>query len=404
MNPRHVRDALVVIALVVICAAAFVLDTLLMRAMTERLQMNDFGKFYYSTRAFLDGRDMYAPSPATNLRFENTPDLQYLNMNPPHFHLLVLPLSTLEPRYAVAVWMAVSVFALIVSLLLIAREIPIKWNSVRVMAAVCGVLAFAGTQAFFLTGQISMLLMLAMTLCWRDARRGRWGAAGVWLGVCSSVKPFVLIFLPYLLATRRFRAAGVALVTAASCFAIGVLVFGVQNSLSWYRALSQSGDWAWAEMNASAFGFFRRVFDTQPIAPPVLVKPQLVKLWMAAAGVIGGVTLVVAATDKSSSAVDRAFAMLLIAALLISPLGWIYYMTVVAGPVAAVVFEPRPHGRHGWLSIGIGTVAAVGLLWPHPLLGAFQPSRWATLVFTSAYFWAALAAWMWLALYRWDQA
>jgi hypothetical protein len=31
------------------------------RYMFERLHMNDFGKFYYSTQYFLAGQDMYAP-------------------------------------------------------------------------------------------------------------------------------------------------------------------------------------------------------------------------------------------------------------------------------------------------------------------------------------------------------
>src|SRR5438552_5303216 len=100
----------------------------------------------------------------------------------------------------------------------IRREIGGTWTPVGALVAIFVILAFAGTQAFFLTGQISMLLMLAVTLCWIDARRQRWTAAGIWLGVCISIKPFVLIVLPYLLLTRRFRAAAIAATTAAACF------------------------------------------------------------------------------------------------------------------------------------------------------------------------------------------
>ena len=45
---------------------------------------------------------------------------------------------------------------------------------------------------------------------------------------------------------------------------------------------------------------------------------------------------------------------------------------------------------------GLIAIALAGFFWPHPLLGILQPNRWATLVFTSAYFWASLAAWVWL--------
>ena len=195
-----------VVALGALCAVAFLLDALLLRKMLE-LHMNDFGKFYYSARAFLDGGDMYAPSPATNIGIGAAANLQFLNMNPPHFHVMVLPFALLPPDLAAILWMVVSLVALMMSVVLIGRELEVRWTPITILGVAFSVLAFSGTQAFFLTGQVSMLLMLAMTVCWIAARRGRWTAAGVWLGICLSVKPFVAIFLPYLIATRRYRAA-----------------------------------------------------------------------------------------------------------------------------------------------------------------------------------------------------
>jgi hypothetical protein len=51
-----------------------------------------------------------------------------------------------------------------------------------------------------------------------------------------------------------------------------------------------------------------------------------------------------------------------------------------------------------WWSALLSGVAVAGFFWPHPLLGLFQPSRCATVLVTSAYFWAVLAAWTWLML------
>lgn len=392
-------NTIVTAALTALCAGAFVVDALLMRTMIIRFHMNDFGKFYYSARAYLDGGDMYAPSPATDLRFVQAPDLQYLNMNPPHFHLLILPVAPLEPATAVLLWMSASLFALVGAVMLISHEIRMVWNARRVALAVFGILAFAGTQAFFVTGQLSMLLLLAMTICWLDARRGRWTSAAVWLGACLSVKPFLLIFAPYLAVTRRFRALGVVLATAAACFLIGTAVFGADAYAAWYRALGQSGDWTWASMNASVLGLFRRSFDANPSVVPLTVAPRVVRLWIPVAGTIGIVTFVAALRDRTESATDRAFALLLVAAQLISPLGWIYYVTIAAGPAAAVAVrshEPRLRSR----TTVLAAVAGVGFVWPLPLLSAFQPHGWATLVVASIYFWATLAAWMWLLVRR----
>jgi alpha-1,2-mannosyltransferase len=388
-----VKTGLLAAALAAIGAAAFVLDVALMQGMTRQLHMNDFGKFYYSARAYLDGGDMYASNPATDLKFAEAPELQFLNMNPPQFHLVVLPLAMLTPELAVTIWLGLSILALVVSILLIVREIGVTWTPMRLLAVVAGALAFAATQSFFITGQLSLLLLLALTVCWVAARHGRWMAAGALLGASASVKPFLLFFVPYLMLTRRFRALAVVAVVAVVSFGAGWFVFGGDAYRAWYRALSQSGDWAWAVMNASTLAWFRRAFDRQPIGTPLVVAPALVKGWVVAAVAVGVVTLVA----SMRSDVDRSFALLLVAAQLMSPLGWIYYLWLPAGPVAAVAMRRQRDGVQ-WTPAtrALLAVAAIGFVWPMPFLLAFRGHAWATLTFASIYFWATLALWLWL--------
>ena len=117
-----VVDVASVIGLAVLCTIAFLWDVVLVRVMVA-LNMNDFGKFYYSARAFLAGHDMYAPSPATQLGAGQLPGAQQLlNLNPPHFHLFVIPLAGFRPGIAVAVWMFANTFALVISLLIAAAR------------------------------------------------------------------------------------------------------------------------------------------------------------------------------------------------------------------------------------------------------------------------------------------
>jgi alpha-1,2-mannosyltransferase len=399
-----VKTGLLAAALAAIGAAAFVLDVALMQGMTRQLHMNDFGKFYYSARAYLDGGDMYASNPATDLKFAEAPELQFLNMNPPQFHLVVLPLAMLPPELAVTIWLGLSILALVVSILLIVREIGVRWTPMRLLAVVAGTLAFAATQSFFITGQLSLLLLLALTVCWVAARHGRWTTAGMLLGVCLSVKPFLLIFTPYFLLTRRFRALAVGAVTAAASFCVGWLVFGGAAYRAWYGAVAQSGDWAWTPMNASLLSVFRRTLDANPIGTPLIVAPSLVKGWLAAAAIVGIVTLAacvpVARPSPSSGRaadVDRSFALLLVAAQLISPLGWIYYLWLPAGPVAAVAMQRQRDGV-AWTPAtrAFLAVAAIGFVWPMPFLLAFRNHAWGTLTIASIYFWATLAIWAWL--------
>ena len=48
--------------------------------------------------------------------------IQFLNLNPPHFHLILLPLAPLTRSPALVAWGIVSLVCLVLSLRLIARE------------------------------------------------------------------------------------------------------------------------------------------------------------------------------------------------------------------------------------------------------------------------------------------
>jgi hypothetical protein len=114
------------------------------------------------------------------------------------------------------------------------------------------------------------------------------------------------------------------------------------------------------------------------------------------------VSLAAAAADSGDRGVDRGFGLLLLAALLISPLGWTYYWWLALGPMVAVVGSwwgreacpersPVPNG--GRWRRALLFVAVPGLVWPLPATFAFQPSAWTTVLPGSAYFWATLALW-----------
>ena len=422
-RPQSLADAAAIPALLILCAGFLFWDLLLARSMAGPLHMNDFGRFYDSGRAFLENRDLYAPGPTALLQVGAATGVQFLNLNPPHFLLLIVPLALLPPADALTIWMGLNIFAFALSVLLIARELGLAWNPRRLLAVGAGTLAFAGTQAFFVTGQLSMLVLLAMTLSWIDARRGRWNTAGVWLGLAMSLKLFLLIFVPYLLPAGRRVALITALATAGLVTALGWLVFGAGAYTSWIHALGKSNSWAWAAMNASAFGLFRRTFGVSPYYAPAAIVPGLVPAWLGVAGLVGIVTLWTVAVDRTPWRTDRAFGLLLAASQLISPLGWIYYLCLPAGPVAALALRQKgadlsggstalqvreeggPEGLHytlgrsrgRWRTV-LGGIAVAGFLLPTGLLLVGQPHAWATPLVGSAYFWATLALWLWLLL------
>ena len=306
------------------------------RVMVSRMEMNDFGRFYYSARLFLNGQDMYGPTPATPVVVAPGVVHEFLNMNPPHFHLPLLPLAMLPPRFALLLWTLASVAVLGWSLRLIARELQIKLTPTGLLWGVAAIVMFSATGTVIATGQLSLLLLLPITLAWLSARQGAWIRTGLWLGFAMSLKPFLCFFLPYFILRRRWEAAFAAIAAVAGAFGAGAVIFGTAAYAAWVRALG-STDWTWAAMNGSVLGVLTRTLSGSPYFTPMASAPDLVRpLWLALAAAVAVTTLAALWRDDTRDAVDRGFFLVLLGAQLISPLGWIYYFWLPAGPAAAL--------------------------------------------------------------------
>ncbi|MGO9621960.1 MAG: glycosyltransferase family 87 protein [Desulfobaccales bacterium] len=364
---------------------------------------NDFGKMFNTTQSLLNGKiDGYINSPTTLTLLSKYWYDYLLNMNPPHLHFIMLPLIYFNIHTAFMIWMSINGICLIISLILIIRESGIKLNPSRGFFIIFGVLILASTTANLPTGQLSFFLLLPITLAWIAARRGNWEVMGLFMGLAVSVKLFLLIFLPYLALRRQFRALAVTCLTVSACFAAGVLVFGMEAHRAWIRALS-SVSWAWIPTNLSVMGFLTRAISQSPGFMPIFNAPGLIKpLWFVGAGLLGLITLAVAALDTTDHAVDRGFALLLLGALLISPLGWVYYLWFAMGPSVILVkscyetnkLADSPKGSRVRLRNCLFIAAIPGLVWPILGLFWFEPSIWATILIGSIYFWTVLALWL----------
>jgi hypothetical protein len=82
---------------------------------------------------------------------------------------------------------------------------------------------------------------------------------------------------------------------------------------------------------------------------------------------------------------DRALFIALAASLLASPLGWVYYVPVLGGPLAALAV--RHQLSAAWY------VALSGFLIPHFILYPFR-SHFFALTAASVYAWSLLALWL----------
>jgi hypothetical protein len=371
---------------------------------------NDYCRFHTTAAAYWQGEAMYSWHATTPAKVKDR-EMDMWNMNPPHFHLLIFPLVPLPMNAGFAIYALVSVVCLVASLRILATELNLKPAPRTRQFYLLGLLAFCGMNALLMTGQLTWLLMLPVVLGWRAARRSEWGWAGIFLGVSMSLKPFLLILLPYLVFKKYWNGAISCALATAGCFSLGVIVFGVEEHRAWIEGLGKADGWAWLPMNGSLWGFLTRNAGPSLFYYPALVvsTAALKWIWLSLGSVIGVITLLAAVGDRSEQQIDRAFALLLVASLLLSPLGWTYYFWLPLAPVVALFPRWLSHSgltveplrdRSVW-SRRLIWASVPGLLCPLQLTGVFQPWAGATAIFASIYFWSLMLVWLALILDAW---
>lgn len=342
------------------------------------LPANDFGRMYTSAALFVRGEDMYAWTKAAPALLDTKGhQIDLYNMNPPHFHLILLPL-TLLPGIGAAfiVFWLVSLCCLYVCLRWTLEATGVEINEERRRVAIVLGLGFCGTSAMLFTGQLTFLLMVPVTLAWLAARRGQWTKSGALLGIALSVKPFLGVLLAYYCWRRHWRAVASCLGACVLCYALGVAVFGWESHVSWRARLAASEGWAWLPMNASLTAILTRAFSESIWYVPVvdLGTRAVWFLWLLIGGAMGLLTLLASGRGDDVESVDHDFGLLLIASVLFCPLGWVYYLWLALPPLMAVIVRRQavvsgPTLWPRWL-LAIVLVCAA---WPIVGTRPFQP-------------------------------
>jgi hypothetical protein len=177
--------------------------------------------------------------------------------------------------------------------------------------------------------------------------------------------------------------------------ALGLAVFGVESYREWLR---QAGEITWRAhyMNASFLGVFERCIGRLSGYARVVRAPELViPLAIVASGLVGLLTLRrITPGDDSPQGSDREWAAWLLASLLMSPVGWIYYVWLALPPLVVVVARADPCARKRPRDLVL-LFGVLGLLWRGSMTVWGQPHAWATVVSGCMYFWALLALWGW---------
>ena len=325
----------------------------------------------FDLRVYLMGGELAKNKPAYLYAWKYEPGIQFTYT--PFAALLFALITWVRFRVLLDLLALVSLASLAVTVWIAFRELG--W---RGMARTGGTLLVTGValwlqpvQRTLFLGQIELVLMalIVWDLCQPDRR---WWKGAV-TGIAAGIKLVPLIFIVYLLVTRRFRQAGVAVAAFAVTVLAGFTVLPHASRQWWWHGdfLQASRTGFIGEMlNQSERGLITRLVGSVASAEP---------LWLAIAIVtgIGGLA--------AAMLLDRAgntFAGLMVCALtalLVSPISWDHHWVWVAPGLAvlidAAVRAGKGRARAAWIAAAAAVVVAFGAwprLWPGGDTGLLQ--------------------------------
>jgi hypothetical protein len=195
-------------------------------AVHQRLERGfDFGVFYFAANMVLDGSRHALYDIAAQHRFQALFDRppETLFRNPPVALVPIIALAKLPMTVAFALWTAISMALLVLSLKILEGETGIRLGNWPILAS----LAYVPVMACLLHGQFSLLVLACYAVCYAQWRRGRLFLGGMILAIVTIKYQLVTGFVVVLLFKRKWRelagfTAGSTLLLAASTAIVGV--------------------------------------------------------------------------------------------------------------------------------------------------------------------------------------
>jgi alpha-1,2-mannosyltransferase len=263
--------------------------------------------------------------------------------------LFVLPLAWLDYRWAFLVWNLVGLVVLAATVRLVVRELGWSLDPTAVLLLVAALMAWSPLWNVVEHGQSGLVLLGLLAVGWRALRRRGEVHAGIALGTATALKVHPGLLLLYLVLTRRWCAFVVA--TATILVLIG-LTTAIAGADAWTRfatlGLPELRRW-WPDWKGvSLTAFVTRLLMPDERSIPIVRSPELAgALIVVGTLAVLGVTALMCKRDRAG--LDRGFALVTTAALLVSTVAWPHYFVVLLLPLALVLGKPPARDRR-WLA------------------------------------------------------
>ena len=273
----------------------------------------DFDTFWRSSRAFLEGGDVYETG------------AELVNLNPPLWVLLFAPFAVPDPLTGFRLFAALTAVLMAASLLWMAAELrPWRVGPLVGSLVLVALLVSSPHLATLALGQMYPVLCLGLVAAWALDRRGRYLPSGAALGLVVALKPSLAPVLLWPIVRRRWGASLAAVVSGAAATLVGVVVLGPGATLQWIGLLRDeplSPYWDNASLPAAA----ARLFTEHEFGRPLAELPWAVPF----VGILGLVLVFLTAYVVRRDPEAGLWA-LVAASLLASPIAWNNYLLLLA--------------------------------------------------------------------------
>jgi alpha-1,2-mannosyltransferase len=319
----------------------------------------------FDLNVYLHGGELARTNPSTLYTWQLQPGIQFTYT--PLAALLFALVTSVPFHVLLDIAAGLSIAALTVTVWIAFRELGWRGRARTGAALLVTGLAFwtEPVQRTLFLGQIELLLMVLIVwdLCQPDRRW--WKGAGT--GIAAGIKLVPLLFIVYLLITRRFKQAGVATAAFAATVIAGFAALPHQSVQWWLHGyFLQAGRTGFiGEMlNQSERGLVTRLVGSVAGAGG---------LWLAIAILTGILGLAAAAVLHRAGYTFAGLMVCALTALLVSPISWDHHWVWVAPGLAVLVDAGVRTGNHwvraGWFAAAAVVVAAFGA-WPRFWPGA----------------------------------
>ena len=320
------------------CVGLFLLIRLLDKDRLTPPVKSDFIQDYFLARAVISGIDPYLPLNELGVRFGVPNELSHSTPHPPSFAVICLPLGLLSFQQAAFAWLIISLGSLAASLQLLFRIRPAGLPVFLLIAVVWPPILFELSL-----GQLMLIQLLLLTLAWLALRSQRDLIGGVLLGLTISIKLITWPLLLLLLFRKRFKSFLAASVVFASLNLIALLLMGVRPVATYYFQKSSEITFIYSNnvFNSSAWTIGARLFaGTKAFDAPWFHTVPLVE--SAALVSLTSIACVLAVlvygfyVALRAQTFDTSFAVLVNTAVIVSPVAWIFYMTLALLSIAVL--------------------------------------------------------------------